>query len=116
MVYTAETLSLAMLEVLVHFTELPKNYIVTAVVIPDSISIEVVAKRRLPKGWNGASGSAGARRFGKKWVKEARSAVLSVPSSIVANERLFVLNPAHRDFVQIEFGKPARYVFDVRLR
>ena len=101
---------------LVHFTELPDNYVVSVIAIPDPVSIEVIAKRRLPKGWNKASGSTAARAFGKKWVEEARSAVLAVPSSIVAKERLLILNPAHRDFSQIEFGKPVRHVFDPRLR
>jgi RES domain-containing protein len=115
-VYTAETISLAMLEILVHVTEIPTDYRVSAIAIPDNVSMETIARQGLPKGWNAAAGSSGARAFGSKWVKEARSAVLSLPSSVVRNERIFVLNPAHPEFAQIEFGRPAPHVFDARLK
>jgi len=97
-------------------TELPEDFVVSAITIPDAVDIETVARRLLPRGWNRVSGSKAAKEFGKRWVKDARSAVLSVPSSIVANERLFVLNPAHPDFSQIRFGKPEPHVFDARLK
>jgi RES domain-containing protein len=115
-IYTAETISLAMLEVLVHFTELPTGYRVSAIAIPDTVVIETLPKRSLPKGWNRVSGSAAAREFGRMWIKEGRSAVLSVLSSIVTKERIFVPNPAHRDFPKIKFGKSRLHVFDARLK
>jgi len=52
---------------------------------------------------------------GDAWVREARSAVLALPSVIVAEEPNFLLNPAHSDFKKILIGKPRRFAFDPRL-
>jgi RES domain-containing protein len=70
----------------------------------------------LPSDWNQITESPQAQAFGKAWVEEARSAVLSVPSSIVPTERCFVLNPAHPDFAKIEFRESSRFRFDPRLK
>ncbi len=115
-VYAAANISLAMLEILVHFTEVPEDYVLTAITIPDGVKIETVPKLQLRRGWNAITGSRGGKEFGRKWVEESRSAVLSVPSSIVPKERIFILNPTHPDFAEIESGKPIPHAFDTRLK
>lgn len=47
-----------------------------------------------------------AQVFGKEWLLQKRSPVLSVPSSVIRIERNFVLNPHHEDFAKIGV-KPA---------
>jgi RES domain-containing protein len=99
-----------------HYTEVPEDYVLSAITIPDTVKIEIVPKRFLPKGWDAITGSRAGKAFGRKWVKESRSAVLSVPSSIVQSERVLILNPAHPDFPEIQFGKPVPHPFDPRLK
>ena len=58
----------------------------------------------------------GGRPFiGGPWVKEARSAVLELPSVIILGEPNYLLNPAHPDFQKIIIGKPQPFSFDPRL-
>jgi RES domain-containing protein len=48
-------------------------------------------------------------------VREARSAVLALPSVIIPGESNYLLNPAHPDFRKISIGKPEPFAFDPRL-
>jgi RES domain-containing protein len=115
-IYAAASLSLATLEILVHFVDVPNDYTFTTIDIPDAVVIEAVPDRRLPRGWNATTGSTAARTFGAKWALELRSAVLSVPSSIVRAERIFVINPMHPDLKLITFSRPKLFRFDPRLK
>ena len=53
--------------------------------------------------------------MGDAWVREARSAVLALPSVIIAGEPNYLLNPAHPDFKKISIGRPEKFTFDSRL-
>ena len=46
--------------------------------------------------------------------KTIESAVLSVPSVLVPQERNYLLNPAHPDFARIKRGKPKAFAIDPR--
>ena len=48
-------------------------------------------------------------------MREARSAILALPSAIIPNEPNFLLNPAHPDFKTISIHKPEPFAFDPRL-
>jgi RES domain-containing protein len=52
---------------------------------------------------------------GDIWVRGARSAVLALPSAIIADELNYLLNPAHPDFKKISIGKRVPFAFDRRL-
>jgi len=54
--------------------------------------------------------------MGTDWARKARTAVLSVPSAVVPEDRNYVLNPAHPDFRKIRAGKPQPFSFDPRMR
>jgi RES domain-containing protein len=84
--------------------------------IPDNLPIERIPDQDLPdRWWTLTPGEQSTtRRLGDAWVERQRSAVLSVPSVIVG-ERDFVLNPAHPDFVLIEFAEPEPFRLDLRL-
>jgi RES domain-containing protein len=56
-----------------------------------------------------------AQAFGKEWLLQKRSAVLSVPSAVIRIERNFVLNPKHADFPKINIHAPVRLELDARL-
>jgi RES domain-containing protein len=110
-VYTAESISLAVLENLVHMSreDFPVGYVSVSALIPDELNIltEDDVKRVLP--------GAGPREMGDHWLRSAASAVLRVRSAVVPGESNFLLNPRHSEFGRI-IAEPANpFVFDDRL-
>jgi RES domain-containing protein len=115
-VYAAETLALAVLEVLVHLgtrTALPAYSAIRAR-LPDA-AIEGLDPAALPADWRESPPPAAVQALGDAWVRRGRSLALAVPSVIVPTERNVVLNPRHPDFAQIAIGTPAPFPFDARL-
>ena len=115
-VYTAQSQSLAVLEMLVHLDspELLGKYVLFEIGIDDSV-IEQVDPSRLPKGWRVDPSPASVRAIGDDWVGAGTSAVLRVPSALVTSENNFLLNPRHKDFPRLSIGKPIPFRFDSRL-
>lgn len=116
-VYTSETISLAALEALVHVDppEAPEDLVVTSVDIPDDIGVTDLAARMLPRTWRSTPAPERLQQLGASWVRAARTAVLSVPSVVVPQERNYLLNPAHPDFARIQIGRPKPFSIDPRL-
>lgn len=104
------------MEILANYSVLPVGYNLSQITIPDDVPIETVADVQLPPDWDSLTPGTETQRFGDRWVKEERSAVLSVPSSVVTSERNFIINPVHADFRKLHFSAPQRFVFDPRLR
>lgn len=118
MIYTAGSLSLAALEMLVHLDddELLLAYSFVAAEIPPALILPVKSFRPLPKNWSASPAPLALQRIGDEWVRANASAVLEVPTSIVPLEQNYLLNPAHPDYAQITLDKPRHFVFDERLR
>jgi RES domain-containing protein len=115
--YTSCTLSLAALEALVHFdkTTAPVDTSQLEIDIPDDISIEVCDPAVLTPDWKLIPGPVELRDFGTRWLEERRTAVLSVPSAIIENEKNYLINPLHSDFRKITLQNEERFDFDSRL-
>lgn len=115
-VYTAESRSLASLEVLVHTEDTQVLAAIKWATIPvriDEPLIEIADS--LPHKWRQLPASPSTREFGSRWVAESRSAVLRVPSAVVDGEFNYLLNPRHADFARLEIGEPQPFSFDPRL-
>lgn len=116
MVYTAGTLSLAALELLVHL-EAPKlmaAYSQIPVQFEDTLC-HALDRNAWPPDWNESPASVSTKDIGTEWLQAAVSAVLAVPSVIVPDETLFLLNPQHPDFPAIRIGESTPFQFDPRL-
>ena len=81
----------------------------------DETLVETVTASDLPADWTEEPPPPSTKEIGDVWVKEARSAVLELPSVIIRAEPNFLLNPAHPDFKKIKIGKPEPFAFDPRL-
>jgi RES domain-containing protein len=112
-IYTATSRSLAALEILAHYSVLPKDFVVTPVRIPDSLVYEVRLDM-LPSDWQ--ADQERTADLGMRWLRDSRFAVLSVPSVVIPAERNYILNPAHPQFTEIEFLAFEPFHFDPRLR
>ena len=116
LVYTAENVSLAALELLVHLhgSALLASYSLRPATFAAALvtRIELAA---LPASWNGYPAPLRLRELGDAWIAHGKSAVLEVPSAVVPSEKNYLLNPAHRDFAKIALGPAQRFAFDRRL-
>lgn len=115
-IYAAQTASLAALEVLVHYSVLPRNHVLTEIQVPDGLAISRLEEGQLPDGWNTEIPNPATQELGKRWIREKRSAVLSVPSCIIPRERNYVIDPAHPEFGRIIFQPSISFRFDPRLK
>jgi RES domain-containing protein len=116
MVYTAQSQSLAALEMLVHVdsSELLGKYVLIGVEF-DPALVRPVELSVLPRHWRSDPPPPEVRAIGDNWILAGSSAVLQVPSALVPGENNFLLNPAHKDFAQLSFCKPLSFRFDPHL-
>jgi RES domain-containing protein len=116
MVYTAESQSLAVLEMAVHLDSsgLLDRYVVIEVGIDESL-VETVQPSELPRNWRDDPPPMKLRQLGDRWIAERASAALQVPSVLIPAEHNFLLNPRHSDFARLVVGKPSALRFDRRL-
>lgn len=117
MVYTAASISLATLELLVHLDNtapLP-SYSICPVDIGPAL-IETLPAARLPSDWHSSPVLIETQQIGDEWIARASSVVLRVPSAIVAEENNYLINPAHPDFRKLVVGQMTKFALDPRLR
>ncbi|MGA7815619.1 RES family NAD+ phosphorylase [Caballeronia sp.] len=114
MVYTAQTQSLALLEMLVQDVPLHARYVMIPVRVPEQ-SIEHIDQTQLPADWRELSGRSDLQHIGAAWIRAATSAVLAVPSAVVPAEFNYLINPAHPDYALLEIGTRTEWLTDQRL-
>lgn len=115
-VYTSATLSLVLVEVLVH---LPAGLLPAYSALPiefEESLFTTVDPDELPANWKGYPPPAETRAIGDRWVKDAGSALLRVPSVVVPSESNYVVNPLHPAFERVRVGAAVAFPFDARLR
>lgn len=114
-VYTAETASLATLEMLVHLNshQVLQTYHLCAVTFEDAL-VEELDRSALPPKWRSNPAPQKLRQIGDAWFKRLSSAVLRVPSAIIETELNYLLNPNHPDFTKLEIGEATEFFFDSR--
>jgi RES domain-containing protein len=117
MVYCSEHVSLAALEILVHMQPIVprEKFRLFRASWNEKLMISL-EPTKLPRGWNRAMAGSASRQVGDDWIKSGKSAVLSVPSVIVARERTFLLNPKQADFSRIKIKDSGLLELDPRLR
>jgi RES domain-containing protein len=113
--YAAESLSLAILERLVHYKrfDVLEPHVVYAVDIPES----AIEKAPVPPAdWDADDPSPTAQAIGNAWCDEERSPALLVPSAVTAGEHNLLVDARHPDWRWdwISLG-PHPFAFDARL-
>jgi RES domain-containing protein len=112
-VYTAQSLSLAALEILVHVKQTRHLQPFRAFVaeVPDALIQEAPA---LPRRWH--LRLEVSRAVGDAWLAERSSPALLVPSAVTPGEWNVLLNPTHPEFsLDWVLTGPVPYRFDARL-
>ncbi len=115
-VYTAGSLSLALLEMIVHL-EMKKllNYFKVIPIQFSSSLVQTIPLEKLSPFWNATPPLYSSQHMGDQWVRENRSAVLCVPSAVVPSEINYILNPQHPEFSNISIGEPIDLPVDPRI-
>jgi RES domain-containing protein len=116
MVYVASTRSLAALEMAVNLgrASLLESFVLIQCAFDDAL-VETVDRLTLPDHWRRYPSAPELAARGDAWIQDAPSAVLAVPSAVIEEEIISLLNPAHRDFGKISIGPPESFRFDGRL-
>ncbi len=116
-VYLSEDAALPVLETLVHLDLtpdlLPDDYVLMRV---DLVALENAAPGSwLEEGPEGWISEADSRSFGDRWIEEARTPVLRVPSVVVPESFNSVVNMSHSLASNIPDPTHRPFAFDSRL-
>jgi len=120
-IYSAATRSLACLEMAVHFDNtslLNEYYRVMVLSVPDDIKMGKITVADLPANWHQTSDKAYkiCQGIGDLWNRNGNSAILEVPSAIIKNEKNYLINPRHPDFINIKIMDSEPFFFDPRIK
>jgi RES domain-containing protein len=115
-VYTAESLSLAILELMVHLDDDSDicSFVAIPVTFPRTL-VQVLPESQWPPNWFSLPIAEPSQQVGKKWLEEMSSAVLQVPSSVVPQECNYLINPLHPKFSRLRTGPPQSLHIDQRI-
>lgn len=115
-VYGADSLSLAALEALVHVEDKTilshARFAAFEVSVPDRL---IHAPAALPPGWNQTPVRRSVREFGDAFLVGRKAPVMRVPSAVIPNGIIYLINPLHPEFPKITLGAPIPFRFDQRL-
>lgn len=57
-----------------------------------------------------------SRNFGTRWLQEAKTPVLQLPSAIIASEYNFLINPVHPESQSVKVIDQRDFYYDSRLK
>jgi len=114
--YLSDSRALAALEIFVHWgrqaTEL--KWVLAAVEIPDRM-ISIPDPVELPEGWDSLPSSSVSRKFGAEWAESLGSLAIALPSAIIPEEKILLLNVGHPDIPEVKIVEIKEFQFDRRL-
>lgn len=114
--YTAEHLSLAMIEYFIHIDpdDPPKDLVVVTAEIPDSVLRISIATKQLPANWRQTPPPSELGEIGDRFVRDRRAAILIVPSALAYSESNWLINPRHPEFRRIRQHAAQPFEYDSR--
>ena len=114
MIYTADSLALAALEIMVHLpgSELFKNIFLRIPVRFDHRLIKSLNLIDLPGDWDLLPPPDSTQTIGTGWALKKESVLYKVPSTIIREEFNYLINPLHPDFKKLSIGSAQKFAFD----
>ena len=114
-VYTAESQSLGLLELMVQDDPLRAHYVLIPAQLPADLPETRIDVDQLPDDWRTIDARDVLQALGLAWLEGGQTAVLNVPSAVVPAERNLLINPRHPDFSRIVIGEAQSLQTDTRL-
>jgi RES domain-containing protein len=114
-VYAACSRALAALELLVHVerSALLSAYVLIGCEVDDTL-VDTLDPTALPAHWRQSPAPHALARIGDAWARAGASLALAVPSALVPDEPIYLLNPKHSQFYAVRLGVTQR--FDLNMR
>lgn len=116
-IYTAESAAGALLEVRVHLEvddeDIPSDYVLLEIDLPQAVVIEPFDSSTLPPDW--VSRPDITADAGMAWLTSRRSPALRVPSAILPATWNVLLNPAHPALAGMQLVQARSLDLDQRL-
>jgi RES domain-containing protein len=116
-IYAAGSIALAFLENMVRRQGVGFNsgFKTMIIEIPDELKIKTIRIESLAPGWRKISDYSKCQSLGNEWYDKAEKPVLKVPSAVLPEEFIYVMNSAHPDFKKIKLIKTTELIPDERI-
>lgn len=113
--YTSSSASLALLESVVHISNIQVfDFCTICLEIPD-YSIEQITVEKLPANWFENPSADALKKIGDAFISANESLALEIPSAIVPEENNYLLNPFHSLFNKVKILFVRNVAIDKRL-
>lgn len=114
--YTAENISLALLENMIYRagTGFNDDFKIMIIEIPDG-DVQTVSKEILPKNWRNIEAYPQLQKIGNTWYDELKSLCLRVPSSVLPENFNLIINTIDPKFSKVNLLATLPYEPDERL-
>lgn len=113
-VYTSLTISLSLLELLIHkatYDEL-KAHQLSVIEVPN-YHFSILNLKQLKRNWQ--EDIEYSKYIGDEFLSSNASLLMQVPSAIIPEESNILLNPKHKDFNKVKVLKAKSFRFDTRI-
>jgi len=118
-IYSAESRSLASLELVVHRSSIKPNIKYKVLVIDVDIkknNIRNIDEHELPKNWRSISAYNKLQSIGSTWYENREQLILKIPSAVIPKENNFIINTQHEYFKsKVKILHSENYFWDERL-
>ncbi len=118
-IYASASRALACLETLVHLDSgapLPLNRFLVEITVPAAVwKARTTFEPDRHVGWDAQPAGMVSIDWGTAWLASRRAALAEVPSSIVAEEKSFLVNPLHPDITSVRLCRVRKWLYDPRL-
>ena len=116
-IYAGLSAEIAALEKLVHTGKfLPRDLVLVELTLPDGPALyEQRDPASLPAGWDSIPAGDTSARVGAEFLRSGRAVGLIVPSAIVREAGIIVINPLHPRFAEVTMRISRPFSFDQRL-
>lgn len=113
--YTSESISLALLEVLVNASTLDElqSIQLMEIHIPTNAECQEIKLRNLKKDWDHDIDYT--QWMGKEILQTKKTLLFQCPSAVVHKEHNYMINPLHADFKKVRLQNAVDFSFDERL-
>lgn len=114
-IYTSEFRSLALLEILANAGKLEdlQSLQLMEIHLPDQAEIQEILLPKLKKHWN--QDLAYTQWLGTEMIRSGNTLVCCCPSSIIHQEKNYLINPVHPDCKKIRLLSSEDFYFDPRI-
>ena len=117
LVYTSDSRALCTAEIAVHtpLGNVPLDYEIITLEIPNRIKIFELKQGALPADWKSFPHPRSTQILGDKLVSDNNYLILKAPSAVVQGEYNYLINPQHKDLKLIIIRSIETFSFDEKL-